>query len=85
MIGAYHVFAVLTRKISIPISILGNKNKMTSGIWSKLNIPGANGTVNDSLNSDANYLNAQIAALLSISATDGFFNECKKHIYNKFN
>lgn len=69
MLGAYHIISVLARWMGIPNKTLGSRLRMTSLISKTLQIPGANGSVNDDLK-DIDYLNCQSAAIRAVTYAD---------------
>lgn len=80
MMGAFNVLSVILRWMGIPNKTIGNPLRMTIEKQSSLNIPGVNGTVDESF-TDEDYYKCQCAAVKSMNAGDGLFNVSKNEMF----
>jgi hypothetical protein len=82
LIGAYHLAFVLLRRLGFMCPIVGDKLRITRELWLTLNIPGANGSVDESY-IESDYFNAQLSAVRGTNALDAFLESIKTEMYEE--
>jgi len=74
MITGMHLMSVICKKIGLLTKVINNRLMMTSQIWNTLNIPGPNGRVDDTMNTNENYTKAQYCAVHGTRQAEAYFN-----------
>ena len=82
MITGMHLMQVICDKFGLLNKVLNNGLMMTYAIWETLNVPGANGTPDDSLCTTENYYKAQLCAIQGTKEAKGFLIDCERDMKN---
>ena len=83
MIGSYECLSTILQYIKTQNVILGDTNILTLSIWETLNIPGTNGTMDESLNTEDNYKHIQECAISAFNKANMLLENLKtSNIYN---
>jgi hypothetical protein len=85
MITGMHLMDVLCRRIGLLSKVINNGLMMTSAIQATLNVPGGNGTVDDTMNTNDNYMKAQYCAVAGTKKADAWLNKALNEMINGYN
>ena len=85
MITGMHIMDVLCRRLGLPSRVLKNHLIMTSAINDTLGGHGANGTVDDTMATDANYINVQYCTVQGTKQTEAWFNKAINELIINYN
>lgn len=77
---AYSIMLILCRRLGLWDAVIGNELRITAAEIERMHIPGQNGSL--VATTDAQYLQAQEFAVMSVNAADAIFNEAKTNCLN---
>lgn len=77
---AYSIMLILCRRMGLWDAVIGNELRITAAEIERMHIPGQNGSL--VATTDAQYLQAQEFAVMSVNAADAIFNEAKTNCLN---
>lgn len=85
MITGMHLMDVICKRFGILSKIINNDLMMTRAIWATLNIPGPNGLVDESMNTEENYTKAQYCAVQGTKQTEAWFIKAINEMIASYN
>ena len=84
MITGMHLMSVICNKFGLINKVINNRLMMTSQIWSTLNVPGANGRVDDTLNTEENYTKAQYCTVHGTRQAEAYYNSIMNSVIDSY-